>query len=464
MKINNRFYTLTTAGVVFVFHLLSGQTIAPLSGNPFDLDVVQFWGGDGKTKVEINQLIPKRLFRWTESQNGFEFQALAKVEILQGNTPLQQDMFRLLDHLLERPTLADLQIKMAALSRFYLDPGAYTVRSELHDLISDKIYTQSKTFQVRSIASDQLTLSDLLLATSIIPRYQDTSDPFYKNGLQVTPNACCIYGLEIPVLYVYSEIYGLAETTVGTYTLRYTILGPDGEQLVLRGPFTRRKPGTSSVEYLGINIVSLPPNSYTIKLQVTDNDTGEDVEQSRPFYVFKKSRATVQRDIATELNSMSPAEFQQLVNIVGYLLPAKTVRDLKKLSRPEQVQWLVQYFAQQDTLTETPENEYYQQLRVRMEYVDRQFSTQRWAGWKTDRGRIYLKYGIPDDILQSPPTYDTYAFERWIYRQPNQEYEFVFVDQEGEEEYILVHSTHPNEYQDYDWKQKIFKAYIDLDY
>jgi GWxTD domain-containing protein len=464
MKINYRFYALLAAGAVFVFHLLTGQTIAPLAGNPFDLDIVQFWGGNGKTKVEINQLIPKRLFRWTETQNGFQFQALAKVEILQGTTPVQQDMFRLMEQLVERPSVADLQIKMAALSRFYLDPGTYTVKAELHDLISDKTYTQSKTFKVRPISAEQLALSDLLLATSIIPRYQNTSDPFYKNGLQVTPNACCIYGLEIPVLYIYSEIYGLTETANGTYTLRYTILGPDDDQLLLRGPFTRQKPGASSVEYIGINIVSLPPNSYTIKLQVTDNDTGEEIEQSRPFYVFKKSRVSVQRDIANELNSMSLDEFQQMVNIMGYLISSKSSRELKKLPRPEQEQWLVRYFTQQDTITDTPENEYYEQLRSRMDYVDHQFSTQRWAGWKTDRGRIYLKYGIPDDILQSPPSYETYAFERWIYRQPNKEYEFVFVDQEGEEEYILVHSTHPNEYQDYDWKQKIFKAYINLDY
>jgi len=149
---------------------------------------------------------------------------------------------------------------------------------------------------------------------------------------------------------------------------------------------------------------------------------------------------------------------------MGYLLPSKSSRELKKLARPEQERWLVAYFTHQDTITSTPENEYYEQLRNRMEYVDSQFSTQWQPGWKTDRGRVYLKYGIPDDILQSPPTYETYAFERWIYRYPNKEYEFVFIDQEGEEEYILVHSTHPNEYQDYDWKQKIFKAYINLDY
>ncbi|GEM_PF-1461854 len=464
MNINTRFFTLHAVGAIFVFHLLAGQTIAPLTGNPFDLDIVQFWGSNGKTKVEINQLIPKRLFRWAESQNGFQFQALAKVAILQDSTPIQQDIFRLMDQRIERPTPTDLQIKMAALSRFYLDPGTYTVQAELHDLISDQTYNQSKSFQVRSITFDRLILSDLLLATSIIPRYQDTSDPFYKNGLQVTPNACCIYGLEIPVLYIYSEIYGLTKTADGTYTLRYSILGPDGEQLLLRGPFTRKKPGASSVEYLGINIVALPPNSYAIKLQVTDNDTGVDVTQSHPFYVFKKSRVTVQRDVAAELNSMSSEEFQPMVNIMGYLLPSKSSRELKKLARPEQERWLVAYFTHQDTITSTPENEYYEQLHNRMEYVDSQFSTQWQPGWKTDRGRVYLKYGIPDDILQSPPTYETYAFERWIYRYPNKEYEFVFIDQEGEEEYILVHSTHPNEYQDYDWKQKIFKAYINLDY
>jgi len=33
--------------------------------------------------------------------------------------------------------------------------------------------------------------------------------------------------------------------------------------------------------------------------------------------------------------------------------------------------------------------------------------------------------------------------------------EFIFVDRSGDGRYALVHSTHPDEYQNNDWKQVI---------
>ena len=53
----------------------------------------------------------------------------------------------------------------------------------------------------------------------------------------------------------------------------------------------------------------------------------------------------------------------------------------------------------------------------RIAYVDQRFTTRDKAGWKTDRGRILIQMGPPDEI-ESHPTgrANTPPFEAWRYR------------------------------------------------
>ena len=75
-----------------------------------------------------------------------------------------------------------------------------------------------------------------------------------------------------------------------------------------------------------------------------------------------------------------------------------------------------------------PENAFKQEHYRRIKYTNDRFGT-KIPGWKTDRGRIYIQYGPPDEIESHPSvgTYtrppeqgggqtSTYPFEQWMYR------------------------------------------------
>src|ERR1051325_7473220 len=81
-----------------------------------------------------------------------------------------------------------------------------------------------------------------------------------------------------------------------------------------------------------------------------------------------------------------------------------------------------------DPTPETPENEFRDEFYRRVMYANERFAAGI-PGWKTDRGRIYIVYGPPDEIESHPSggTYDypqnqgggstqTYPFELWRYR------------------------------------------------
>jgi GWxTD domain-containing protein len=63
-------------------------------------------------------------------------------------------------------------------------------------------------------------------------------------------------------------------------------------------------------------------------------------------------------------------------------------------------------------------------------------------GWKSDRGRIYIKYGQPDDIVDDMFSSDGYPNIHWYYYRENKV--FVFVDKTGYGNYKLVEDNYEN--------------------
>jgi len=119
----------------------------------------------------------------------------------------------------------------------------------------------------------------------------------------------------------------------------------------------------------------------------------------------------------------------------------------------ERDQFIQVIWRQRDPDPDTEENEFKQQFYERVAYANEHFSSGK-PGRLTDRGRIYIKFGKPDDVESHPSggAYDrpategsgtttTYPFEKWFYRYiPNvgSGIELEFVDPTGSGEYRLA--------------------------
>ena len=119
----------------------------------------------------------------------------------------------------------------------------------------------------------------------------------------------------------------------------------------------------------------------------------------------------------------------------------------------ERDQFIQLFWRQRDPDPDTVENEYKEQFYERVAYANEHFSSGK-PGRMTDRGRIYIKFGKPDQIESHPtggvyhrPSYHgggsttTYPFEKWFYRHiPNVRsgVELEFVDPTGSGEYRLA--------------------------
>jgi GWxTD domain-containing protein len=126
----------------------------------------------------------------------------------------------------------------------------------------------------------------------------------------------------------------------------------------------------------------------------------------------------------------------------------------------ERAQFIDNFWRTRDPDPDTEENEYKDEYYERIQYANEHFSSGK-PGWLTDRGRIYVKFGKPDDVESHPAggQYErayyegtgsaaVYPFERWFYRNlpgVRSGVEIEFVDPSGTGEYRIARNPFEKE-------------------
>jgi GWxTD domain-containing protein len=114
---------------------------------------------------------------------------------------------------------------------------------------------------------------------------------------------------------------------------------------------------------------------------------------------------------------------------VTYIITDEERAAFKRLSTDEErEQFIEQFWLRRDPSPDTAENEFKEEHYRRIAYANERFASGI-PGWKTDRGRIYITYGPPDENESHPSggsyerpyeegggTTSTYPFEKWRYR------------------------------------------------
>ena len=91
-------------------------------------------------------------------------------------------------------------------------------------------------------------------------------------------------------------------------------------------------------------------------------------------------------------------------------------------------QFIEQFWLRRDPTPDSAENEFKEEHYRRIAYANERYASGI-PGWKTDRGRIYITFGPPDEIESHPSggtyqrpieegggTTSTFPFEKWRYR------------------------------------------------
>lgn len=301
-----------------------------------------------------------------------------------------------------------------------LTPGKYTVSLSLRS--GEKKGNLSMRVEVPR--NTGLLASDVMFVSGFYENPE--AAPVKRGDVGFIPNpARAFWG---DTLFYYFEIYGMSGDS-GNYVVTVAVEGPDGKPLLATKPSVKPKKGENAAEAGKMDISTLAQGEYRFVAEAVNLATGERVQIQKPFA----------RKTEMDRYAMDPTR-----SFIDYIATEEEMKGFKACQNSlERQAFLDAFWAKRDPDPTTPQNEFYDGFALRVRYADESFSQINRLGRYTDMGRVYIKYGPPDEIAREEAPKARRAYIRWHYNIQN--WEFLFADPNNTGEYQLIYSTNRQE-------------------
>ncbi|OQY28103.1 MAG: hypothetical protein B6244_08345 [Candidatus Cloacimonetes bacterium 4572_55] len=308
--------------------------------------------------------------------------------------------------------------------RFQIPPGVYKIKAKVEDRHNKKSYAVEEETEIAPFPIEKFGLTQIQFAELIDPDSIET--PFSKHGYRIAPNADRTFGENRADFFFYSELLSTPEN-YGDFRIDYRLSNEkdslcveNGATISVNDPVT---PFTGSAD-----ISNLKDGTYTLTLvaeNLSDHEQHEKVVTHDEFSIVWSQISW-------------GGDYKEAYRQILYIASDEELDGFKKLedaTDEERIDFLVRFWAKRDPIPRTPQNEYMQEHFRRLQYANEAFGSTI-PGWRTDMGRIYIKFGEPDEIDRHPFNFDTAPYEIWLYYRCG--YRFVFVDENGYGRYNMV--------------------------
>lgn len=311
---------------------------------------------------------------------------------------------------------------------------------------------------------NNMSVSDIQLASNMIQGSENKNSIFYKNTFEVMPIPNLVFGKFQPALFFYTELYNLQAEKVKSDLLKLNeiIYNSRGKILKQKSKYVDRS-SNSRVEVGAFVLSNYPTDTYTIALALIDSVGNQATTTSKKFFVYNPDVQVVDTfetsttpSISSAFGAMSEEELDDMFSKSKYIATPAEIEKYKKLNNLEgKRSFINDFWLARDPNPATPENEYFREYLQRIEIANQKYGAMGRIGWKTDRGRVYLIYGEPSEIERHPNQLETRPYEVWQYNGIEGGVYFVFADLTGFSDYVLVHSTKRGELRDDNWMRRI---------
>ncbi|MFQ6615949.1 MAG: GWxTD domain-containing protein [Fidelibacterota bacterium] len=449
---------------VVVITLLSPLAPSPLPGIQtdglrIDTDVAQFRYRDGENYVEIYYAFDVSDLTYEQEDDHLQGGLLLHGAVASpGDQEVIVNRVWSIPHQVADSTQLESVTTVVGVIGLTVPEGTYTLTVESFDLNdTSRKHVNTHDLPFRSFMGEDIALSDVELCSSIGKATDTTPSSFYKNTLEVVPNPGRIYGGDLPSLDYYVEAYNfLVSPDILKFYTTAKVYDPLGNELVSQER-SRPRLHESSVEVGSIDVSSLDPGSYLFEFSVVDPASDSRVTSRKEFYVYGPRRWQEEAILwASGYAGMNEKDLDREFDLARYVaLDTETALYEDLISPGTKRRFLFEFWKKRDSDPKTFENEYKEEFMQRVEVANARFRTANKEGWQTDRGRVYIVYGPPDEYERHDSGPMTKPYEVWYYNDLQGGVHFVFADLFGFRDYILLHSTHRSELRDDTWQQQI---------
>lgn len=360
------------------------------------------------------------------------------------------------------------QVEVTEHLRVALLPGSY----DFHVIVAERGREDSISTRIDAF-DDAPLVSDVLISSAI--RLLDEGEA--AAAAEVVKGDYAIQGgsrvVLVPTqaeLWYYVEMYApqAADPVAMELALRVEPRAGDGPSVDLSRSMLLESPG--AVDAARLDLTGMPPGDYRFMVTATAGDrserrvaefsigafgTGPQIANTRATGGVLTEPQLHDRYFSPE--AMDSGTVAMLVQALTVAPPGPSVElDVRSLDLQSQRRYLARYFGRLgDPATATSRHELIDEYVERVRVVEREYGERDIGrpGIGTDRGRIYLRYGPPDDRLLLPMTQNR-AVEAWRYSR-NRNLKFVFLDETGFQHYNLIYAEDPNEQTLPDWERRV---------
>ncbi len=269
-----------------------------------------------------------------------------------------------------------------------------------------------------NIDPDQYFMSDILVASGI---YQDSTQDFLQKGdIIVVPHPSHSFNDKYVNIFLYYEVYDIVPDSM-ELPIIYRIIGQENK-IVREISQKVKKLFTAQAINAGISIKDLNAGNYELVVVLPDSVNTKEKSKSVNFSIVR-----------VDVDTMVSYEGLPYYDQIEYFLTKKDYKKFIKLPPEGKKNYLKRFWMEHD----------YKSISERFDYASTKYREGNKEGWATDRGRIHVKFGAPDEIEKSfLELEESKPYEMWQYFNGLQ---FIFSDIHGTNEYLLVWTNATNE-------------------
>ena len=450
--------------------LMFGQV--PSDRIEFYMDICRFYDFQiNKSIVELYVGIDGKSIKYQKEEDG-KFQASVNInwvleKIENGDsTALMSDNYTLnlaKDLRPEDTSKTEKLIPLFHMQKIDLDPGTYLLRGIAYDMfapVAKKIMAVHE-FVVDEMKNDEIDFSDI----KWVAKEEPNGDKRARTRDQLIPLVTGDFFFNKDTMTFYQEIYNAATLKDEKFYVRSRIL--QGDNILYAYDKTQQRIPAQSFrnaykeEFI---IDKLASNTYYLQVEILN-------ARNKPLKVYRKKFFVANTRVSNEFDNIvysSETDIfneyteEELTYYLRTLLHISTEQELnfiKALDNFEQKKnFLYSFFEKRLKEQTQPVRALWNGHLLALDYVNQEFKSTFREGWQTDRGRVFMKYGIPQDVERYPGEANLIPYEIWRYNRLDAQTNviFIFYDQDlASNEYELLHSSKYGEINNPRWREQL---------
>lgn len=288
-------------------------------------------------------------------------------------------------------------------------------------------YWESEFF----VLSENRMISDLEFCEKVVNDTTLYMANLHRNGYLFDASADHVIDKKSGKFVLYYEVQNFGLDNDENCNLVESISIRKGEQEIFSDLNVINQKAKTLLRLKNVDIANFEEGYYSLILKI-DDKIGEQSYEVEDYFVVKGDQSNKIRLFA-DLND----EFE----LIKYFITSKQSvwNNLDQIGKNN---FISRFWRSNDPTPGTEKNEFFEFVKKRVETANQRYRSFS-DGWKTDMGRIYIKYGQPDEIIKENTgmltKYAQKEYQIWKYRSQEQ-LTYILVDFQDNKNFKIIYS------------------------